>query len=222
MKIEQTAMQRFTSLSSLPKWDRQEAKRSGLMKKVLARKEVFAAILQNLKRQGFYPPSSLQKNTRVPTNFAHITCVLGTRSGDKTAVILEIREILKAGKNPAPDAKTYDAMNVRKYMQTSNVHWGGSSSSSSVQKNPMRIKPNNPIQALMHQMRAMQARVQRLMACNYQRAAQKGSHANWQQRSFTDPAYNLFVPPWLNPYGARYYNPGMFNGNFPTVQNYSF
>ncbi len=114
---------------------------------------MFAAILQNLKRQGFYLPSILPKNTCVPIKVAHIIYVGDSRSGEKTAAIREIREILNAGKNPAPGADTDDAMNVRENMKISNVHQGGSSSSSSAQKNPMGIKPNNQIQALMDQMR---------------------------------------------------------------------
>ncbi len=43
---------------------------------------------------------------------------------------------------------------------------------------PWGIKPNNQIQALMDQMRAMQAQMQGLMACNNQRAKQQGSNAN--------------------------------------------
>ncbi len=68
---------------------------------------------------------------------------MDTRSGDKTAAIHEIREIQNVGESPAPGAESDDAMNIQEYMPTSNVHQGGSSSSSSVQKNPMGIKPNN-------------------------------------------------------------------------------
>ncbi len=163
------------------------------MKKI-ARKEVFVAILQNLKRQGFYPPSSLPKNTRVPIKVAHIIYVGDTRSGEKIAAIHEIREILKAGKNPAPCAYTDNAMNVQENMQISNVHQDGSSSSCSVQKNPMGIKPNNQIQALMDQMRAMQTQMQGLTACNNQRATEHGSYANWQQPIFNASAYNPYIP----------------------------
>ncbi len=85
--------------------------------KKLARKEVFAAILQNLKRRLFYAASSLPGNTRVPIKVALIIYVAGTRSGNKTAAIHEIREILKAGKNPAPSAETDDAMDVQESLQ---------------------------------------------------------------------------------------------------------
>ncbi len=50
-------------------------------------------------------------------------------------------------------------MNVQENMQTSNVHQGGSSSSSSVQKNLVGIKLNNQIQTVMDQMHAMQAQM---------------------------------------------------------------
>ncbi len=72
-------MQRFTSLSSLHK----ELSNG----KTLARKEVFGAILQNLKRQEFYPLSSALKNILVLSKVAHIIYVRDTRSGDKTAAI---------------------------------------------------------------------------------------------------------------------------------------
>ncbi len=83
----------------------------------------------------------------------------------------------------------------------------------------MGIKPNNQVQALMDQMRAMQAQMQGLMACNNQRATEQGSYANWQQPSFNASAYNPYIPPPLNPYGAPYHNPALFNGNLPTVQD---
>ncbi len=70
-------------------------------------------------------------------------------------------------------------------------------------------------------MRAVQAQMQGLMAYNNQRAAQQGSYTNWQQPSFNVSAYNPYVSPPLNPYGAPYYNPGMFKGNLPTIQDYS-
>ena len=88
-----------------------------LNEKTLARKKVFSAILQNLNRQRFHPPSSLPKNTRVPMKVAHITYVGDIRLGEKTAAIHEIREILKAGKNTAPGADTDDAINIQQNMK---------------------------------------------------------------------------------------------------------
>ncbi len=104
-------------------------------------------------------------------------------------------------------------MNVQENMQTSNVHHGGSISSSIVQKNPMGIKPTIKFK-LSWTKCAMQAQMQGLMACNNQRAAQQGSYANRQQKSFNASAYNPYVPSQLNSYGAPYYNPGVFNGEF--------
>ncbi len=54
----------------------------------------------------------------------------------------------------------------------------------------MGIKPTNQIQALMDQMRAMQAQMQGIMAYNSQSAAQQGSCANRQQTSFNTSTYN--------------------------------
>ena len=68
----------------------------------------------------------------------------------------------------------------------------------------------------------MQAQMQGLLACNNQRATEQGSYANWQQPSFNASSYNPYIPPPLNPYGAPYHNPALFNGNLPTVQDYTF
>ncbi len=107
-------------------------------------------------------------------------------------------------------------------MQTSSALQRSSSSSSSVQKNPMGIKHNNKIQVLMDQVGAMRTQMQGLMACSNRPAAHQVSYANWQQPSFDASAYKLYVPLPLNPYGVLYYNTGVFNENLPTVQVYSF
>ncbi len=105
---------------------------------------------------------------------------------------MRLEKFWKQGRIQVPGAESDDAMNVQKNMQTSNVQQGGNSSSSSVQKNSMGIKPK--FQALMDQMRAKQAQMQGFMADDSQSATQQGSCANRQQTSFNTSAYNPYVP----------------------------
>ncbi len=73
----------------------------------------------------------------------------------------------------------------------------------------------------MDQMSAMQAQMDRLMACDNQRATQQGSYVNWRKSSLNASPYNPYVPSQLNPYGTPYYNTAIIYGNFPTVLDYS-